>query len=134
MGHHWLLWLVVVVVCAVLFIASVFFIAEILELEQDYTNPIDLCRRLNPFIVPNIIAHVFVTLAFATHPSLIGLFLNLPTLIYSILRWKDNKHLLDSTTICKSSKEYRVLYCFYLVSYVLSFAFAVYNMFVAMRL
>ena len=50
---------------------------------SDYINPIDLCNRLNTYIVPEAAVHAFLTLLFLVNGYWIALILNLPLLAYN---------------------------------------------------
>jgi hypothetical protein len=50
---------------------------------SDYINPIDLCNRLNTYIVPEAAVHAFLTLLFLINGYWIALVLNLPLLAYN---------------------------------------------------
>jgi len=87
---------------------------------SDYINPIDLCNRLNTYIVPEAAVHAFLTFLFLINGYWIALVLNLPLLAWNAkkyeqytggscveYRWRakqeyrifDNQHLLDATEI-----------------------------------
>ncbi len=50
---------------------------------SDYINPIDLCNRLNTYIVPEAAVHAFLTILFLINGYWIALLLNLPLLAYN---------------------------------------------------
>jgi protein cornichon len=50
---------------------------------SDYINPIDLCNRLNTYIVPEAAVHAFLTFLFLINGYWIALILNLPLLIFN---------------------------------------------------
>ena len=50
---------------------------------SDYINPIDLCNRLNTYIVPEAAVHAFLTALFLINGYWIALLLNLPLLAYN---------------------------------------------------
>ena len=50
---------------------------------SDYINPIDLCNRLNTYIVPEAAVHAFLTALFLINGYWIALILNLPLLAYN---------------------------------------------------
>lgn len=55
----------------------------ICALNSDYINPIDLCNRLNTYIVPEAAVHAFLTILFLINGYWIALILNLPLLAYN---------------------------------------------------
>src|SRR5256885_1028224 len=50
---------------------------------SDYINPIDLCNRLNTYIVPEAAVHAFLTFLFLINGYWIALLLNLPLLVWN---------------------------------------------------
>ena len=56
-------------------------------LSSDYINPIDLCNRLNTYIVPEAAVHAFLTALFLINGYWIALFLNLPLLAYNAKKY-----------------------------------------------
>jgi hypothetical protein len=55
---------------------------------SDYINPIDLCNRLNTYIVPEAAVHGFLTFLFLINGYWIALILNLP-----LLAWNGKKYV-----------------------------------------
>ncbi|KAJ3416826.1 Elongation of fatty acids protein 2 [Chytridiales sp. JEL 0842] len=76
------LYLFAVVMAAVLLFAMVFYIIMFSDLECDYINPIDLCNKLNQFVLPENFAHGFLWLMFLLTGSWISLLINTPLLVY----------------------------------------------------
>lgn len=66
---------------------------------SDYINPIDLCNRLNTYIIPEAAVHAFLTFLFLINGYWIALLLNLPLLAWNAKKIVDNQHLLDATEI-----------------------------------
>ena len=61
---------------------------------SDYINPIDLCNRLNTYIIPEAGVHAFLTLLFLVNGYWIALLLNLPLLAFNAKKYvKSGKHL-----------------------------------------
>jgi len=87
-----------IVDCGLVF-ANVFFLALFSDLEADSINPIDLCRQVNTFMLPEIGVHAVATLLLLFTGSFIPFLINLPLVIWNIYRWKDKKYLLDATQI-----------------------------------
>ena len=54
---------------------------------SDYINPIDLCNRLNTYIVPEAGVHAFLTALFLINGYWIALILNLPLLAYNAKKY-----------------------------------------------
>jgi hypothetical protein len=55
---------------------------------SDYINPIDLCNRLNTYIIPEAAVHAFLTFLFLINGYWIALILNLP-----LLAWNGKKYV-----------------------------------------
>lgn len=62
------------------------------DLECDYINPIDLCNRLNMYIVPEAGVHAFLTLLFLINGYWLPLILNLP-----LVAWNGKKYVPTSS-------------------------------------
>jgi hypothetical protein len=77
-----------------------------LLLISDYINPIDLCNRLNTYIVPEAAVHAFITILFLVNGYWIALILNLP-----MLAWNAKKsvpiHSLLSKTYADKTQDFR---------------------------
>jgi hypothetical protein len=66
---------------------------------SDYINPIDLCNRLNTYIIPEAAVHAVLTILFLINGYWLALLLNLPLLAWNAKKIIDNQHLLDATEI-----------------------------------
>jgi len=62
-------------------------IANTDSFHSDYINPIDLCNRLNTYIVPEAAVHAFLTALFLINGYWIALILNLPLLAYNAKKY-----------------------------------------------
>ena len=68
-------------------------------MDSDYINPIDLCNRLNTYIIPEAAVHGFLTFLFLINGYWGAFILNLPLLGYNVNKIVNNTHLLDATEI-----------------------------------
>ena len=57
------------------------------DLECDYINPIDLCNRLNSYILPEAAVHTFLTVLFLINGYWVALILNLPLLAFNVKKY-----------------------------------------------
>lgn len=64
---------------------------------SDYINPIDLCNRLNTYIIPEAAVHGFLTFLFLINGYWVALILNLPLLAYNV-----NKYVTPSACVATS--------------------------------
>jgi hypothetical protein len=55
-----------------------------LSAHSDYINPIDLCNRLNTYIIPEAAVHGFLTFLFLINGYWLPLILNIPLLAWNI--------------------------------------------------
>lgn len=53
------------------------------SISSDYINPIDLCNRLNTYIVPEAAVQAFLTFLFVINGYWIAIILNLPLLAWN---------------------------------------------------
>lgn len=70
------------VLCYICKALTVYLLTTCLE-GSDYINPIDLCNRLNTYIVPEAAVHAFLTILFLINGYWIALVLNLPLLAWN---------------------------------------------------
>ena len=63
--------------------------ADRLSAHSDYINPIDLCNRLNTYIIPEVAVHGFLTFLFLINGYWIPLILNLPLLGWNAKKYVD---------------------------------------------
>jgi len=116
-----ILYIFVLVVDCCLVFGNVFFLALFSDLEADSINPIDMCKQVNYFIIPEIGVHIFVTVLLLLTGSFIPFLINLPLVIWNLYRFKDKKYLLDPTQIFRDiSFQTKILFVklgFYLVCF-----------------
>jgi len=77
------LFLLAVLLNAVNLFLQVFFTIMYSDLECDYINPIDLCNRLNMYIIPEAGVHAFLTALFLINGYWLPLILNLPLVAWN---------------------------------------------------
>jgi len=127
-----LLFLFAVIMAAVLLFTMVFFTIMFSDLECDYINPIDLCNKLNQFVLPEMMVHAFFTFIFFINGSWIALTINAPLVAYNVNKVLNNRHMYDATEIFRNlgqcKKECFIKLAFYLVS----FFYYLYRMIVAL--
>jgi len=58
-----------------------------LRTNSDYINPIDLCNRLNTYIIPEAAVHGFLTFLFLINGYWLALVLNLPLLAFNVKKY-----------------------------------------------
>jgi len=123
MGGESLLFLFAAILSALLLFIMVYFIIMFSDLECDFINPIDLCSRLNIFVLPNYIAHAVLTILFLLTGKWWTFLFNLPLLCYNVKRYMDNKHMYDATEIFRTlsydKKESFIKLVFFFVSFFL---------------
>ena len=57
------------------------------DLECDYINPIDLCNRLNAYIIPEAAVHAFLTFLFLINGYWLAIVLNLPLVLFNAKKY-----------------------------------------------
>lgn len=60
----------------------------LLHANSDYINPIDLCNRLNTYIVPEAAVHAFLTILFLVNGYWLAILLNLPLLAFNAKKYE----------------------------------------------
>ncbi|KAI6112034.1 cornichon [Pisolithus croceorrhizus] len=126
------LFLFAVLMAAGLLFTMVFFIIMFSDLECDYINPIDLCNKLNQFVLPENIAHAFLTLLFLLSGQWFAFLLNLPLVLYNINKIRNKVHMYDATEIFRTLSGHKKESFLKLGFYLLSFFYYLYRMIVAL--
>ncbi|KAJ3335778.1 hypothetical protein HDU93_004444, partial [Gonapodya sp. JEL0774] len=98
------------------------------DLELDYVNPIDLCSKLNQFVVPEMAAHAFLTVLFLGSGSWIAFILNAPLVAYHVNKYINQKHVYDATEIFRTLPSHKRECFIKLAFYLLSFFYYLYRM------
>ncbi|KAE9392509.1 cornichon [Gymnopus androsaceus JB14] len=130
-GTIWLFLFAVIMAAALLF-CMVFFIIMFSDLESDYINPIDLCNKLNQFVLPENIAHGFLTILFLISAQWIAFLLNAPLLLFNANRIRNKNHMYDATEIFRTLPAHKKESFIKLAFYLLSFFYYLYRMIVAL--
>jgi len=102
------------------------------DLECDYINPIDLCNKLNNFILPEAVVHALLSFLFLINGYWIAFALNLPLLGFNIKKFLDKAYLLDATEIFRTLNKHKKESFFKLGFHLLMFFFYLYSMIVAL--
>ncbi|KAL7751148.1 hypothetical protein RI367_003353 [Sorochytrium milnesiophthora] len=147
------IFLFAVVMAAVLLFAMVFFIIMFSDLECDYINPVELCNKLNQFVMPEYIAHGVLSGAFLLSGNWLALLLNAPLLVYhvkksaafrlrdldtqglmraSVRRIVDRRYLYDATEIFQTLQAHKRESLIKLGFYLLCFFYYLYRMIVGL--
>jgi len=130
-GAGWLFLFAVLMAAGLLF-TMVFFIIMFSDLECDYINPIDLCNKLNQFVLPENIAHAFLSLLFLLSGQWTALILNLPLVAFNVNKIRNKNHMYDATEIFRSLSGHKKESFIKLGFYLLSFFYYLYRMIVAL--
>ncbi|KAF8266008.1 cornichon [Lactarius quietus] len=119
-GASWL-FLFAVLIATGLLLTMVFFVTMHSDLESDYINPIDLCNKLNQFVIPEVSAHAFLTMLFLVDGQWAEFLLNAPLLAFNVNKIRNRNHMYDVTEIFRTlsghKKECFAKLCFYLLSF-----------------
>ena len=116
-----LLFLVAAVIAAVLLFTMVYYVIMFSDLELDYVNPIELCRRLNRVVVPEMAVHAALSVSLLLGMQLVSAALNLPLLAYHVHRYLEGRHVFEPTDIFRHlayrKRESMVKLGFFLLSF-----------------
>ncbi|KAG1113132.1 hypothetical protein G6F42_014546 [Rhizopus arrhizus] len=102
------------------------------DLECDYINPIDLCNKLNQFVIPEMGAHAFLFFMFLVNGSWMSMLLNLPLAAYNVRKVMNNRHMYDATEIFRTLSQHKKECFIKLGFYLICFFFFLYRMIVAL--
>jgi len=127
-----LLFLFGTIMAAVLLFMMVFFTIMFSDLECDYINPIDLCNKLNQFVLPEMLAHSFLFFMFLINGSWIAALINIPLLVFNIQKISANRHMYDATEIFKTIHQHKKECFIKLGFYLICFFYYLYRMIIAL--
>jgi len=122
------LWVLSLMIIGALVFLQVFDLITFADLESDYINPIDLCSRLNLFIIPESIAHAVVTLLFLLSGFWFEFLMNVPLVAWHIYCFQMKQFFLDPTTIFSNIDTQKKSSYFKLGLYSFSFFFYLYRL------
>jgi len=115
-----------------LLFTSVFYVIMYSDLEVDYINPIDLCNKLNQFMLPENGAHIFLAVLFLLSGQWIAFLFNLPLAAFNVNKIVKNDRMLDATEIFRTLDVHKRESFIKLAFYVTSFFYYLYRMIVAL--
>ena len=130
-GEGWL-FLFAILLAAVLMFTMVYFSMMFNDLECDYINPIDFCNQLNMFVLPEMLAHAFLTLLFLLSGQWLAFFINLPLLAYNANKIKNKNHTYDATEIFRTLSRHKVESYLKLAFFLISFFYYLFRMILAL--
>jgi hypothetical protein len=102
------------------------------DLECDYINPIELCNKLNKYILPEAGLHAFLTLCFLLTGHWFTFVLNLPLVVFNGLKISNKNHLLDATEIFRTLNKQKRESFIKLGFHLLMFFYYLYRMILAL--
>ncbi|KAH6914334.1 ER-derived vesicles protein ERV14 [Coprinopsis sp. MPI-PUGE-AT-0042] len=126
------LFLFAVLYSAGLLFGMVFFVIMFSDLESDYINPIDLCNKLNQFVIPEYAAHGFLALLFLLFGQWTAVIWNLPLIAYNANKVIQKTHMYDATEIFRTLSAHQKETYIKLAFYLLSFFYYLYRMIAAL--
>ncbi|KAJ8652553.1 hypothetical protein O0I10_011812 [Lichtheimia ornata] len=127
-----LLFLFAVIMAALLLFVMVFFVIMFSDLECDYINPIDLCNKLNQFVLPEMGAHAFLFFMFLVNGSWLSMLLNLPLVAFNVQKVTQSRHMYDATEIFRTISQHKKECFIKLAFYLICFFYYLYSMIVAL--
>lgn len=106
---------------------QVFFAVMYSDLEADFVNPIELCNKLNVYLLPEAGLQAFITLLLLLSGQWLALLLNAPIVAWNVRKFLNNNFMLDATEIFRTVHGHKketfakiafhlVLFFFYLYS------------------
>jgi len=122
------LWTLSLLVTGILVFWQVFQLICFADLESDYINPIDLCSRLNTFILPEVVAHGILTVLFLLSGFWLEFLFNLPLVGWHLNRFQTKKLNLDPTSIFSTLNQEKNQAYAKLAFYLLFFFFFLYRL------
>ncbi|TFK74031.1 ER-derived vesicles protein ERV14 [Pluteus cervinus] len=127
MGPLAWLYLFSILVSAGFLFCTVYFIIMFSDLESDYVNPIDLCSRLNPLVVPEHGAHAVMTTLFVLSGQWVAILLNAPLVAFNVNKILKKGHVYDPTEIFRTVERHKMEVYIKLAFYLVMFFWYLYS-------
>ncbi|TCD66548.1 hypothetical protein EIP91_001269 [Steccherinum ochraceum] len=102
------------------------------DLESDYVNPVEMCNKLNPFVIPEAILHGFLTVLFLLSGQWVAFAINAPLLVWNLRKVITEQYTFDATEIFRSLPDHKKEAFARLGFYLLCFFFYLYRMILAL--
>ncbi|ODV93258.1 hypothetical protein PACTADRAFT_61965 [Pachysolen tannophilus NRRL Y-2460] len=104
----YLFFILAVILNSINLFGQVFFSIMYNDLESDYINPMELCNKLNQYIVPEGCVHLFLSVLLLIKGHWITFLINLPLLAYNANKFYKKKYLLDATDIFRTLSSHKI--------------------------
>ncbi|KAL0073335.1 er-derived vesicles protein erv14 [Phycomyces blakesleeanus] len=127
-----LLFVIASVFSIMMLFLSIFYVIMFTDLECDYINPFDLCRKLNKFIIPEMAIHAAMFSLFVLNGSWIAVLIHLPMFIFHAKKVYKNDYLFDATEIFRTMWAHKKEYFIKIAFYAFCFFYFLYRMIVEM--
>jgi len=118
-----ILWILALLLTAGLIFTSVFTLISYTDLECDYVNPVDLTRRVNTLIVPEMAGQALLITCLFLSGNWLEFVVNVPLLCWNVFKIVNRSYLLDPTQIFRTlAKQKRISFIklgFFMVSFFL---------------
>eukprot|EP01105_Mastigella_eilhardi_P016953 TRINITY_DN3892_c0_g1_i1.p1 TRINITY_DN3892_c0_g1~~TRINITY_DN3892_c0_g1_i1.p1 ORF type:complete len:153 (-),score=41.47 TRINITY_DN3892_c0_g1_i1:122-547(-) len=98
------------------------------DLDSDYTNPVELCSRLNGLLLPEYALFGAMVVAFLLGGCWIEIVLNLPLLVWFCQAYVRREHRLDPTKVFQQMPTKRMEAYIKLGFFMVSFFFYLYRL------
>ncbi|KAK9721208.1 hypothetical protein K7432_003601 [Basidiobolus ranarum] len=121
------IFLFAVIFSALFLFGMVFYAIMLSDLECDYINPIDLCNRLNQFILPEYIGQYLISGIFLLSGNWMALIINLPVVAFNTMRITNGQHMYDATEIFRTLTAHKKETFLKLAFYLLCFFYYLYR-------
>jgi hypothetical protein len=110
---------------------QVYFAVMYSDLEADFINPIDLCNKLNVYILPEAILSTFIGVLMLINLQFISFLLNLPLILFNVNKYRNDKFKLDATEIFRKVNSYKIEAFAKLAFHLILFFYYLYSMIVS---
>lgn len=108
-----------------------YFLVLLGDLELDYINPIDLCNKINKYMLPEMIIHASISVLLLITGHFWSFLFNVPLLALNFQFVRSKKYLLDATEIFKTMLTYKRNCFIRLVFYLFAFFYYLFHMIIA---
>mmetsp|Transcript_47564 Transcript_47564/g.116557 ORF Transcript_47564/g.116557 Transcript_47564/m.116557 type:complete len:154 (+) Transcript_47564:68-529(+) len=102
-------WVLMLLACGALIFLAVYYLVSLTDLESDLQNPIDMCRRANQCVLPEIGGHLVLCALFLITGNWVEFLVNVPLAAWNVKAVLDHKHLFDATSIFQDLPRHKTI-------------------------
>ena len=130
MIFYFVLWILISILFSIIFIHRIYLTSELFHFSVEGSSPINICSKINKYILIELILHTIFTLLILAVPyrSIIFFLINLPLVIRGWYLYKNNQFYFSPFSIVKNTKRNENINTMHIFIYIFTSMFLVYQL------